>query len=181
MKYGMIGGLLLLGSIAVAQGYVPTIEPCACMIKVDSTLISTCGYLIVPENRQRPAGRTIKLPFVYVKKSVTDSAVTLFTTGGPGYSTMVNFDGITAHSDFFQFGSLIIFDQRGTKKAVPCLDCSEINAAEIKGYKENLPVDSLRLAAIKQCRKRLVAQGIDLSSYNTIESAADINDLRLAL
>jgi pimeloyl-ACP methyl ester carboxylesterase len=181
MKYGLIGLLLLFGSIAVAQGYVPKIEPCPCMIKVDSALISKCGYLIVPENRQQPAGRTIRLPFVYLKKSVTDSAITLFTTGGPGYSTIANFTEITAKSDFFQFGSFIIFDQRGSKKAVPCLDCPEINAARIKGYKENLSIDSLQLEAVKQCRKRLTSQGIDLSSYNTIESAADINDLRLAL
>jgi hypothetical protein len=119
MKYGMIGLLLLLGSIAVAQGYVPKIEPCPCMIKVDSALISQCGYLIVPENRQQPAGRTIKLPFVYLKKSVADSAITLFTTGGPGYSTIANFTGITAKSDFFQFGSFIIFDQRVQKKGCP--------------------------------------------------------------
>jgi pimeloyl-ACP methyl ester carboxylesterase len=181
MKYGIIGLLLLIGYAAIAQGYVPKIEPCACMIKVDSALISKCGYLIVPENRQQPAGRTIKLPFVYLKKSASDSAVTLFTTGGPGYSTIANYTEITAKSDYFQFGSFIIFDQRGSKKAVPCLTCPEITAAQIKGYKENLPVDSLQLEAVKQCRKRLVSQGIDLSSYNTIESAADINDLRKAL
>jgi pimeloyl-ACP methyl ester carboxylesterase len=64
---------------------------------------------------------------------------------------------------------------------VPCLDCPEINAAKIKGYKENLSKDSLELIAVQQCRKRLAAQGIDLSAYNTIESAEDINDLRLAL
>lgn len=177
----MIGWLLLAGFIAAAQGYVPKIEPCACMIKIDSTLISTCGYLVVPENRQRPAGRTIKLPFVYLRKTASDTAVTLFTTGGPGYSTLANFTEITAKSDFFQFGSFIILDQRGSKKAVPCLDCAEIQAAQVKGYAENLSTDSLRLIAVKQCRERYVKQGIDLSSYNTIESAADINDLRLAL
>ncbi|MBO9203204.1 MULTISPECIES: alpha/beta hydrolase [Niastella] len=181
MKYVMVGFMLLIGFATVAQGDVPRIEPCPCMIKVDSALISKCGYLIVPENRQQPAGRTIKLPFVYVKKSVTDSAVTLFTTGGPGYSTLANFTEIPARSDFFQFGSLIVFDQRGSKKAVPCLDCPEITAAKIKGYRENLSIDSLQLEAEKQCRKRLVSKGIDLSSYTTIESAADINDLRQAL
>lgn len=51
----------------------------------------------------------------------------------------------------------------------------------MKAYKENLSKDSVQLLAIKQCRKRLAARGIDLSTYNTIESAADINDLRLAL
>jgi len=182
MRTGIIGlWLLCCFSGVFSQGYVPTIEPCPCMIKVDSALISKCGYLIVPENRAKPAGRTIKLPFVYLRKSTADSNVMLFTTGGPGYSTLANFTEITAKSDFFLFGGVLLFDQRGSKKAMPCLDCPEVNAALIKAYKENLPQDSLKLLAVKQCRKRLVSRGIDLSAYTTIESAADINDLRQAL
>ena len=37
------------------------------------------------------------------------------------------------------------------------------------------------LVGVEACRKRLAAQGIDLSAYNTIENAADIEDLRRAL
>jgi hypothetical protein len=37
------------------------------------------------------------------------------------------------------------------------------------------------MEATKHCRKRLADQGIDLSAYNTIGSAADIEDLRRAL
>jgi pimeloyl-ACP methyl ester carboxylesterase len=173
--------LLFIFNGSFAQGYVPKIEPCPCMIKVDSALIAKCGYLIVPENRQKPAGRTIKLPFVYAKKSVSDSNVTLFTTGGPGYSTIANFTQLRVSSDYFQFGGFIIFDQRGTKKSTPCLDCPEVSAARKMAYRKNLSIDSSQLVAIKQCRKRLTGAGIDLSAYNTIESAADINDLRLAL
>jgi pimeloyl-ACP methyl ester carboxylesterase len=181
MKYGIFWLLIFSGNELIAQGYVPKIESCACMIKVDSTLISKCGYLIVPENRQQPAGRTIKLPFVYVSKTAADSNVTLFTTGGPGYSTIANFTAINASSDYLQFGGFIVFDQRGSKRSMPCLDCPEVDVALIRAYKENSSKDSLRLVAIKQCRKRLATEGINLSAYNTIESAADINDLRLAL
>jgi pimeloyl-ACP methyl ester carboxylesterase len=123
----------------------------------------------------------VKLPFVYVRKTVNEPNNILFTTGGPGYSTLAGFKELTARSDYFQFGGLIMFDQRGSKRSTPCLECPEVNAAGIKAYRENLSKDSLQLIAVKQCRKRLAAQGIDLSAYNTIESAADINDLRLAL
>ena len=37
------------------------------------------------------------------------------------------------------------------------------------------------LQGVKACRKRLAGQGIDLDAYNTIENAADIEDLRRAL
>ncbi|WP_205513712.1 alpha/beta fold hydrolase [Longitalea arenae] len=182
MKYSLIFFLLLLRfEMLMAQGYLPKIEPCQCFIKVDTALISQCGYLVVPENRQQPAGRTVKLPFVYLRKNVSDSNIILYTTGGPGYSTIANFTEITARSDFFQFGGFIIFDQRGSKKSIPCLDCPEVIAANIRAYKQNLRKDSVQLAAVRQCRERLAAKGIDLSAYNTIESAADINDLRRAL
>ncbi len=153
------------------------------MIKVDPTLVSKCGYLVVPENRQKPTGKRIKVPFVFVRKPDSDSTknITLFTTGGPGYSTIANLDSLTARSDFLQFGGFIVFDQRGTKKSEPCLDCPEIALASKRAYKENRSRDSLVLAAVKRCRKRLVSQGIDLSAYNTVESAADINDLRQVL
>ncbi len=167
---------------AFPQTYVPKIEPGPCLVKIESGLISQCGYLVVPENRQKPAGRSIKLPFVYVTKpGANTNNVTLYTTGGPGYSTIANFDSIRSRSDFLRFGGFIILDQRGTKNAQPCLDCPGVNAAIKRSYKEDLSKDSLLLEAIKECRKNLLAQGIDLSAYNTIESAADINDLRLAL
>ncbi|MGG9960233.1 alpha/beta fold hydrolase [Ferruginibacter sp. SUN106] len=168
---------------SLAQNYTPSIEPCPCLIKIDSGLVSKCGYLVVPENRQKPAGRQIKIPFVSARKPEQDAAknFTLYTTGGPGYSTIANFDSIRYRSDFLKFGGFIAFDQRGTKLSQPCLQCDEINVAIKRAYKENLSKDSLELDAVKKCRNRLATQGIDLSAYNTIESAADINDLRLAL
>lgn len=185
MRHTVMALLILTGVCrqSLAQAYTPVIETHACLTKVHPSLITKCGYLVVPENRQKPGGRSVKIPFVYVRKPGQDSAknVTLYTTGGPGYSTIANVDSIRPNSDFLQFGGFILFDQRGTKKAEPCLDCPEITSAIQQAYRKNLPKDSLELEAVKQCRKRLTAQGIDLSAYNTIESAADINDLRLAL
>jgi pimeloyl-ACP methyl ester carboxylesterase len=179
----VLGILCAATSPVFSQGYTPRIEPGNCPIKIASGLIARCGYLVVPENRQQPKGRTIKIPFVFVRQPGMDSVKNIFltTTGGPGYSTLANFDSLRYNSDFFQFGAFIAFDQRGTKKSQPCLDCPEVGEAFIRAYRENLSKDSLELIAVKQCRQRLAAQGIDLSAYNTIESAADINDLRKAL
>jgi pimeloyl-ACP methyl ester carboxylesterase len=165
------------------QGYIPKIEPCPCLIKVEKGLVSKCGYLVVPENRQKPSGRKVKIPFVFARKPEADSIrnITLYTTGGPGYSTIANFDSIRYRSDFLKFGGFIVFDQRGTKLSLPCLDCNEVSVAVKRAYKDNLPIDSLEMDAVTKCQKRLAAEGIDLSAYNTIESAADINDLRTAL
>ncbi len=179
----MVALLFAIFQKSFTQGYTPKIEPCPCLIKIDSRLISRCGYLVVPENRQKAGGRNIKIPFVFVRKPEADSVknITLFTTGGPGYSTIANYDSFRYSSGLLKYGGFIVFDQRGTKKALPCLDCPGIGIAIKRAYRENLPKDSLVMEAAIRCRKELTAQGIDLSAYNTIESADDIDDLRRAL
>jgi len=166
-----------------SQKYKPIIEPFSGMVKADPRLILKTGYLVVPENRNKPAGRKVKIPFLYVRKPDQDPRknLTLYTTGGPGYSTTLNIDSISYNSGFLAFGGFIAFDQRGTKRAKPCLDCLEVASAIKRSYMEGKNKDSLVLAAVQQCRNRFTTQGVDLSAYNTIESAEDINDLRLAL
>jgi len=138
---------------------------------------------VVPENRSLPNGRKIKIPFLFVRKPDQDPRknVTLYTTGGPGYSTTANIDSISYNSGFLKLGGFIAFDQRGTKRAQPCLDCAEVAEAVKHSYREGKDRDSMVIKAVKQCRNRFIKQGIDLSAYNTIESAEDMNDLRLAL
>ena len=166
-----------------SQKYKPVIEPFPGMVKADSRLILKTGYLVVPENRNKPTGRKVKVPFLFVRRPDQDARknITLYTTGGPGYSTTANIDSISYNSGWLAYGGFIAFDQRGTKRAKPCLDCMEVASAIKRSYREGKNRDSLVLAAIKQCRTNFVQQGIDLSAYNTIESAEDINDLRLAL
>ncbi|MET4083955.1 pimeloyl-ACP methyl ester carboxylesterase [Pedobacter sp. UYP30] len=166
-----------------SQKYKPIIEPFLRMVKADPRLILKTGYLVVPENRNKPNGRKVKIPFLYVRKPDQDAHknISLYTTGGPGYSTTVNIDSISYNSGFLAFGGFIAFDQRGSKRAKPCLDCMEVASAIKRSYKDGKNKDSLLLAAVQGCRNRFKAQGVDLSAYNTVESAEDINDLRLAL
>ncbi|MGF7038492.1 pimeloyl-ACP methyl ester carboxylesterase [Mucilaginibacter lappiensis] len=175
--------LLIVNKNAYCQTYKPLIEPYPNMVKADSRLILKTGFLVVPENRAQPNGRKIKIPFFFVRRPDQDPKknISLYTTGGPGYSTTANIDSISYNSGFLRYGGFIAFDQRGTKRAQPCLDCMEVNAAIRKSYKDRKNKDSLVLAAVRQCHDKFTKQGIDLSAYNTIESTEDINDLRLAL
>ena len=146
---------------------------------------ATCGYLVVPENRTKANGRTIRLPVAIVpsksKPAAPDPIVHL--TGGPGgdalseVQTLVN-AGLNANRD------LIIMDQRGDVDTQPELTCPEID--EFNAQAIGLPYDApstekLHLAATQACHDRLVAEGIDLSAYNTTENSADFADLRTAL
>ncbi len=145
----------------------------------------TFGYVEVLENRENPAGNTIKLP-VYIFKSRNKNPKKdpiIYTVGGPGSSTMRS----AQYMNYYQYlddRDFILFEQRGTQYAQPHLDCPEWSEAL---YMSNLPdvtekqSDSLLESAAKRCRERLTAKGIDLNQYNTNAIAADIEDLRKVL
>jgi len=177
------GFVILSFGISSAQHktYTPKIEPCDCIFKNDS-LKTRCAYLIVPENRNKPAGKIIKLPFIVVESNNPNKLKdpVLYTSGGPGASSLrgvrfMNYRRFSKNRDY------IAFEQRGTTYAQPCLSCDGISEAVREAYRKNQPVDSALAKEAARCRKKLINDGIDLSAYNTIENAADIEDLRRAL
>jgi pimeloyl-ACP methyl ester carboxylesterase len=178
----LLSAAIALATTAQIKDYTPKIESCECAFKADTSLKTTCGYLIVPENRHKPTGKPIKLPFIYVVSNNPNKKKdpVLYTTGGPGGSSLGSVRNAHRRS-FMKDRDFIAFEQRGTHFALPCLQCDEINVAIKQAYRNNLPKDSMVIEGEKKCRKRLIAQGIDLSAYNTVESAADIEDLRVAL
>jgi len=169
--------------IATAQqkSYTPKIEPCDCLFKNDS-LKTRCAYLIVPENRNKPTGKTIKLPFIVVESNNPNKQKdpVLYTAGGPGASSLRGVRFIH-YRQFSKNRDYIAFEQRGTTYAQPCLSCDGISDAIKEAYRKNQPVDSALVKEAAKCRQKLISAGNDISAYNTIENAADIEDLRRAL
>jgi pimeloyl-ACP methyl ester carboxylesterase len=168
-----------------AQDYaarVRKVEPCTCPVTIDSAFKTQCGYLIVPENRLKNNGKTIKLPFVVVLSNNPhkSSDPLLFTTGGPGGSSLGWAVGASKHA-VIKDRDCIAFEQRGTRYAIPNLWSDELSNAIKEAYRENLDKDSMMLEGTKKYRKALEDRGIDLSGYNTDETVADIDDLLLTL
>ena len=178
----------ILPTPAPTFAYQPTFEPAPCAFPVPSGYNPDCGYLVVPENRARPGSPFIRLHVAIFRGRsgavVPDPVVHL--AGGPGSSSLEvagyilgrGLDGVLAQRD------LILFDQRGTGYSQPRLDCPERTAITPTLLGGSLSDEQARGAiveAFRRCRERLVAQGIDLSAYNSAASAADLNDLRLAL
>jgi pimeloyl-ACP methyl ester carboxylesterase len=186
------------------KSYTPTIQQCGCEFKIDSSYIATapprlksdssfliktdssletkCGYLLVPENRNNISSRTIKLPFVVLKSKNASKKTdpVLFTGGGPGNSSLGWINGMSKSSVILS-RDCIAFEQRGTRYALPYLRSFELDSAIRESYRKNLPKDSMVLVGVKRYKERLERKGIDLSGYNTDESAADIDDLLIAL
>ena len=103
--------------------------------------------------------------------------------GGPGANAIAQAQDLV-NVGLNQNRNLIIMNQRGIAYTVPNLACPEIDMAFATAV--GLPYDSKanqtqHVAAIKACHDRLVAQGVDLSAFNTAENEADFADLRKAL
>lgn len=168
--------------------YQPIFEPAPCAFAVPSGYQPECGYLIVPENRTRPDSPMIRLHVAVFRNHaafpVPDPVVHL--AGGPGSSSLAvadyvlgrGLDAVLARRD------LIFFDQRGTGSSTPRLDCPEresITSLLLSGSLSDEDGQAAVQDAFRRCRERLAAQGVDLSAYHSAASAADLNDLRLAL
>ena len=183
MKFLFLLLLLVAPLVPGAQREnVPRIESGDCIYSADSARKTNCGYLVVPENRHDPQGRVIKLPFIYVESnnSAKKPDPVLYTGGGPGVSSLHPVTSIARRS-LLRDRDYIAFEQRGTHFALPNLECEGAGQAVQQAYVDHRPIDDAVLEAVRQCREKLIRQGVDLSAYNTDESAADIEDLRRSL
>jgi pimeloyl-ACP methyl ester carboxylesterase len=144
-----------------------------------------CGFLVVPENRSRPTGRSIRLAVAIVPavSRTPGSDPVVYLAGGPGGSAIYAAPGLIEEG-FNRDRELILMDQRGVLFSKPFLFCPE--SLQFVARRVGLVYDAastgrLQAAATRACHRRLVHQGIDLGAYNTTENAADFADLRVAL
>ena len=146
---------------------------------------SEFGTLLVPENRSDTQSNLIELAFVRFKSTATNPGPPIvYLAGGPGGSGIGS--AYAARFPLFmalrEIADVIAFDQRGTGHSKPNLSCYERLA---------LPLDVApsREAALKELLQNASGcvsywkelQRVDLTGYNTNESADDLEDLRKAL
>jgi pimeloyl-ACP methyl ester carboxylesterase len=170
---------------ASGQTPVPRFERSDCAVPVPKGEKVECGYLVVREDRTSKNSQTIRLPIIILQSDNPHPQPDpiLRTLGGPGGSSLRMIGG-RRFSPWLKDRNVIIFEQRGTRYAQPALECPEVNAANIDSAKQHLDAKTARaneLQAAKSCHERLTKQGINLSAYNSAESAADIEDLRRVL
>ena len=142
------------------------------------------GRLLVPENRRRPQSRLIELAFVRFKSTAPHpGSPIVYLAGGPGGSGIEAARG-TRFPLFMamrEVADVIALDQRGVGLSKPTLDCGEPVAYPVdKAPDRGELLEAFRRAS-RACVDRLSREGVDLSGYNTNESADDLEDLRKAL
>ena len=159
-----------------ALGY--TEAPCADSFKGLPQQV-TCGTMIVPETRGLANGRVVALPVVIVHATATDKKAdpVIYLHGGPGGGVVENLAErlksdrtfVTADRDW------IFFDQRGTGLATPTLDCGTLPLSDAGVTSDD------GVKALQDCGRKLTAQGVDLSQFNSATIVKDVHDLRAAL
>ena len=169
----------------------PAFNPAACMFQLPFGVKEgegiQCGYLTVPEDHANPNGPTIELAVAIIKRisstPIPDPLV--MAQGGPGGSTIETYaQTLLSKQDFAAGRDIILFDQRGTKYSTPNLYCTELDKLIADTVEKRLTIEEdeqLSLEALQACKTRLSGENIDLSAFNSLENAADIEDLRNAL
>ncbi|MBV9270673.1 MAG: alpha/beta hydrolase [Candidatus Eremiobacteraeota bacterium] len=144
-----------------------------------------CGRLIVPENRRRAGSPTISLSVAILPASSPrkKSDPIIWLAGGPGDDAITEIPmalagKLNANRD------VIFMSQRGTYTARPKLTCDPVDhwAAETLDMPYNAAETGHAYAvATLTCRNELLSKTSDLGAYNSLESADDLEALRVAL
>lgn len=166
-------------------------QPVACDIFAVAPEIAAradCGYVTVPENRATASTRTIQLAVVRVRSTAANPGAPIVKgTGGPGgagLQSAATADFLESYAGILADRDYIFFSQRGTQYARPELVCPAYNTVELETARNNWSAEeqqTQRVATMQACLDAFAAQGLDLTAYNSVENAADIDTIRQTL
>jgi pimeloyl-ACP methyl ester carboxylesterase len=174
-------GLLFAAAPQRAEAAEPEFRPGGCNGDYAGvTQRVDCGVLHLDETRGKRNSRRIQIPVAIVRaKAPKGLPPVIFLHGGPGGDAVSNVpsylkrpgaaDLIGADQDW------IFLDQRGSGLGAPSMDCPGTALTDAG------PPTSKDAEGIVACLDRFRRQGVDLSRYNAIEVARDVQDLRRAL
>jgi pimeloyl-ACP methyl ester carboxylesterase len=188
-------------AILPSPGAPGTLQPSACRFvlpeDIEQGIDVDCYYLTVEERRDNEhssaPGRIIRLPVAvfHPPGGASQPDPVIYLSGGPGVGAleMVRWQYEAMSEPVFAGGrDLIFFDQRGVGLSIPALDCPGYDKLvldfldrQVDGQQVDDEVMSeLLLESLRECRDEL-SEVVDLTAYNSAASAADVNNMRIAL
>jgi pimeloyl-ACP methyl ester carboxylesterase len=173
-----------LAATATVAASAPTLvdAPCPDDIELRALVQHSCAYLTVPEDRSNPTGRTIRLLMVRTPPPVGTPRDWPATAFGGDLGT--SFAGVSSDGATRTRAVQYQLDPRGLRRSDPDLECPEIDALDIpvaEAKSGDPDIQSQLIAAVAGCRQRLQRMGIDVAAYDVANTAADLEDLRVAL
>lgn len=155
----------------------------------------SCGFIEVPENRNDPDSRTIRLLYTKISAkagledwepeedeedlTVRDDPV-VYLTGGPGAAVRAYVERFLEH-DLVKTRDLYVLQQRGIAESGAFCPFYGSIRPELIRSKTTLEQELESAERMKACLLAAKARGVDITAYNTVENARDVQALRIAL
>ncbi|HEY5875428.1 MAG TPA: alpha/beta fold hydrolase [Ilumatobacteraceae bacterium] len=145
-----------------------------------------CYAVELPADRTDPAAGSVVLPVAIARATGPNPQhrAVVVPAGGPGFAGLDDIDYFGHVLPFLETHDIVTYDQRGTGRATPLLECPERDEVAVATLQEaGAPGDERAAvaAAMLACRERLVAAGVDFDDYDSEVGAADLDALRSAL
>jgi pimeloyl-ACP methyl ester carboxylesterase len=154
-------------------------EPCTLSATgLPASISAQCGTLAVPEDRARPAGRSINLAIALVPSTAKQpqSDPVFMLAGGPGQSARESFPAAAgAFRELLRERHVVLVDQRGTGGSNP-LACRA--AADDPAVGDAGPNTAVARQFAAQCLQALDA---DPRFYTTSDAVLDLEAVRAAI
>ncbi len=188
LRAGLAAFLVLMAGGALAAS---RLERERCPFKPPRGERIECYVLIVPENRDQPQGREVRLKVAVLKaKRALAPDPLIYLAGGPGEAPLI---ASSAGADPLAEGGwwndtaairrkrdVIILSQRGAGGATPNLDCFEPRTSEPARAKRRAVTEQQEREILLRCRAEFDKKKIDLAMYTTPVLADDVADLAKA-
>lgn len=147
----------------------------------------SCYLIPVPKTTSKPSNGILKLAVAVVSSSKQARAQPLlYLHGGPGIATLENVPRYLKSETWrsvLEDRSLIFFDYRGTGFSAPKL-CPDLKDSLSRFAKTKPSAEAIQVyknGLYKKCREQLHDGGIEVSSFNSAQLAADADAVRRAL
>lgn len=185
---GSAGGDMPVGAVADPAS-LATIEAVGCSFDelIPLAVTPVCHEVSVPENWADPdPDDQVVLQVAVFEGDGSQVDPIIYFDGGPGGHTLdlLSFTFDTLVEPLLSDRDYIVFDQRGLGESEPSLACPEIvdvSTADLAGEIAPEDAGAASLEAIGSCRDRLVDSGVDLTAYNSVASANDVEAIRSLL
>ncbi|MEM6490456.1 MAG: alpha/beta hydrolase [Pseudomonadota bacterium] len=189
MHRSVIAAAALATAAAGGAAEAASLRPAACWAAPPPEATDAryeCATYLTAETPGRVDSREIAIPLLLMRGSA-NGPPTVFIEGGPGVSVFpedlspaVLGERLYAiGGPFLAFGPVLFFEQRGVGRALPSLNCRELDvfAANAAGVAASDEVQQLEFRAARRCRDRLIDAGADLDAYATPFIADDVADI----
>jgi pimeloyl-ACP methyl ester carboxylesterase len=184
MKTRSLFAILVLTLACAVRGEELEITPYEFKASDGTVVAAERGTFTVPENRGVALSRSLKLSFVrFAATGAQKGPPIVYLAGGPGGSGVDAAKGrrFPLFMAMREFGDVIAFDQRGTGASNDVPGCKPQNGFPVDRLLTSESAGAFYRGLAQECVAFWTSKGVDIAGYNTVENAADIDELRRRL